>query len=91
VAADMMEDERTVRLVLPNTEVWTLRSNTPTIALEDSVFLADERGPQASSQVVLGGGLEQELEARVVWTIEWAAAPGELPPPPDPGDDADEA
>ena len=85
VTADMMEDERTVRLVLPNTEVWTLRSNTPTIALEDSVFLADERGPQASFQVVLGGGLEQEREARMVWTIERAAAAGEMPPPPDAG------
>jgi len=35
--------------------------------------------------------LEQELEARVVWTVERAAAPGEMPPPPDAGVDADEA
>jgi uncharacterized heparinase superfamily protein len=91
VTADMVEDERTVRMVLPNTEVWTLRSNAPTLALEDSVFLADDRGPQATFQVVLGGGLEQEREARVVWTIERAAAPGEMPPPPDTGGDADEA
>jgi uncharacterized heparinase superfamily protein len=86
VTAGMEEDERSVRLVLPNDEVWTLRANTPTIALEESVFLADERGPHASAQVVLAGGLEAEREARVVWTIERAPAPGEAPPPDADGD-----
>jgi len=79
VTAEMGEDKRSVRLVLANDEVWTLRANTPTIALEDSVFLADERGPHRSFQVVLAGGLEAEREARVVWTLE--RAPDEAPPP----------
>ena len=44
--------------MLPNRESWTLTANTPTIALEESVFLADERGPRGSQQIVLQGGLE---------------------------------
>jgi uncharacterized heparinase superfamily protein len=73
--------------VIPNGEAWTLSANTPTIALEESVFLADERGPRRSVQVALSGGLEEEREMRIVWTIERTAAPGEvsLPEPEDGG------
>ena len=83
VIAQMAEDERSVTLILPNRESWTVTANTPTIALEESVFLADERGPRGSQQIVLQGGLEQEREMQIVWTIERAAAPGEasLPEP----------
>ena len=38
-------------LVLPNRESWTVTANTPTIALEESVFLADERGPRGAEQI----------------------------------------
>jgi uncharacterized heparinase superfamily protein len=77
VSAEMAEDEKSVRLVLPNREAWTLTANTPTVALEESVFLADERGPRASFQIVLQGGLEEEREIEIAWTIERTAAPGE--------------
>jgi uncharacterized heparinase superfamily protein len=77
VSAEMAEDEKSVRLVLPNREAWTLTANTPTVALEDSVFLADERGPRASFQIVLQGGLEEEREIEIAWAIERTAAPGE--------------
>ena len=85
VSAKMAEDERRVILVLPNREAWTITANTPTIALEKSVFLADERGPRRSVQVMLQGGLEEEREMHVVWSIERTAAPGEatLPVPGD--------
>jgi uncharacterized heparinase superfamily protein len=82
----MAEDEKSVRLVLPNREAWTLTANTPTVALEESVFLADERGPRGSFQVVLQGGLEEEREIQIAWTIERTAAPGEAVPQT--GDDA---
>jgi len=80
VSAKMAEDERRVILVLPNREAWTIIANTPTIALEKSVFLADERGPRRSVQVMLQGGLEEEREMHVVWSIERTAAPGEAAP-----------
>jgi uncharacterized heparinase superfamily protein len=77
VSAAMAEDGRGVTLVLPNREAWTITANTPTVALEESVFLADERGPRGSLQVVLQGGLEEEREMQIEWTIERTAAPGE--------------
>ena len=77
VVAQMAEDERSVTLMLPNRETWTITANTPTVTIEESVFLADERGPRGSQQIVLQGGLEQEREMQIVWTIERAAAPGE--------------
>ena len=85
VSAEMAEDERSVRLVIPNGEAWTLSANTPTIALEESVFLADERGPRRSAQIALAGGLEEEKEVRIVWTIERTTAAGEASAP-EPGD-----
>jgi uncharacterized heparinase superfamily protein len=77
VRAEMAPDERSVTLVLPNREGWTLTANTPTVALEESVLLADERGPRRSLQIVLTGGLEEEREVRILWTLERTAAPGE--------------
>jgi uncharacterized heparinase superfamily protein len=77
VSAQLAQDERSVTLVLPNREAWTITANTPTIALEESVFLADERGPRRSAQVVLQGGLEEEREMQITWSIERIAAPGE--------------
>jgi uncharacterized heparinase superfamily protein len=83
VSARMAEGERSVALVLPNREAWALTANTPTIRLEESVFLADERGPRPSTQIILQGGLEEEREIHIVWSIERAAAQGEasLPDP----------
>ncbi len=85
ISALLAPDERSVLLVLPNREAWTLSANTPTIAVEESVFLADERGPRGSLQIVLAGGLEAEREVRILWTIERTAGPGEasLPEPSD--------
>jgi uncharacterized heparinase superfamily protein len=76
VSAAAAEDERSVVLQLPNRESWVLTADTPTIAVEESVFLADERGPRRSLQVVLAGGLEEEKEAVVHWRLE-RTAPGE--------------
>lgn len=77
VHAEMTPDERSVTLVLANGEGWTMTANTPTIAIEESVLLADERGPRRSLQIVLTGGLEEEREVRILWTLERTAAPGE--------------
>jgi uncharacterized heparinase superfamily protein len=85
VSAKMSEDERSVTLILPNREAWTIAASTPTIALEESVFLADERGPRRSVQVILQGGLEEEREINIAWSIERTAAPGgaNMPAPSD--------
>jgi uncharacterized heparinase superfamily protein len=76
VSARAAPDGRSVLLVLPNREAWKISSNAPSIALEDSVFLADERGPQQSFQVVLGGAMGEDKEVRIVWAIEQTAEAG---------------
>lgn len=83
VKAALNEDERSVTLLLPNREAWVLSANTPIVAVEESVFLADERGPRRSLQVVLTGGMEEERDIRIQWNLERIAEPGEgaLPVP----------
>ncbi|MGA7544719.1 MAG: heparinase II/III family protein [Methyloceanibacter sp.] len=85
VTAQTSADGRSVALVLPNRETWTLSSNAPSVMVEDSVFLADARGPRQSSQVVLAGALA--LDVRVVWTLEAGAKLG-APSPIEPDDAA---
>src|SRR5262249_61771489 len=86
VGARLAGGERGVALVLPNREAWAVTANTPAIRLEESVFLADERGPRPSTQIILQGGLEEEREIHIVWSIERAAAQGEasFPDPTEP-------
>ena len=92
ISAELAPDERSILLVLPNREGWTLSANTPTITVEESVFLADELGPRGSLQIVLAGGLEEEREVRILWTIERTAGPGEVSlPEPSDAPEADEA
>ena len=79
---------RSVTLTLPNREMWTLQTDAPAIVVEDSVFLADERGPQQSAQVVLAGALGADVH--VIWRLERApkGTPGS-PVEPDEAPDAD--
>jgi uncharacterized heparinase superfamily protein len=90
VTAALSEDERSAVLVLPNRESWVLQADSTLIAVEESVFLADERGPRRSMQVVLSGGLEEETELSVAWRLERVSAPDE-PDRPDPDDGEPEA
>jgi uncharacterized heparinase superfamily protein len=76
VSARAEPDGMSVSLMLPNREVWTLSSNAPTTEIQDSVFLADARGPQQSLQVVLSGLMADENELRIVWRLERTAEPG---------------
>ena len=76
VSARAEPDDKGVSLMLPNREVWTLSSNTPTTEIQDSVFLADARGPQQSLQVVLSGPMVDESELRIVWRLERTAESG---------------
>ncbi len=88
VSPQAAPDGRSVALVLPNRETWMLSSNAPSVTLEDSAFLADERGPQQSTQVVLAGALGADVH--VVWTLERASKSGG-PGPIDPDDTQDAA
>lgn len=70
VRASLADDGQSALLVLKNGETWKISSNAPETKIEESFFIADARGPQASSQVVLSGFMGEATEARVVWNIE---------------------
>jgi uncharacterized heparinase superfamily protein len=61
-------------LTLKNGETWKISSNAPETKIEESFFLADARGPQATSQIVLSGFMGEASEARIVWNIERVSA-----------------
>ncbi len=70
VTAQLAPNGGGVNLLLKNGEAWRISSNAPETAIEDSFFLADARGPQRSSQVVLSGAMGEAYEVRIVWNIE---------------------
>jgi uncharacterized heparinase superfamily protein len=76
VRAEMAADGQSALLKLKNGEAWKISSNAPETRIEESVFLADARGPQPTSQVVLGGVMGEASEVRVVWNIERMAEGG---------------
>jgi uncharacterized heparinase superfamily protein len=76
VRAELASDGQTVELTLKNGEVWRITSNAPETSVEQSFFLADARGPQPTSQVVLGGMMGEATEVRIVWNIERKGATG---------------
>ncbi len=88
VKAALSEDGRSVNLLLRNGETWRITSNAPETAIEESYFLADARGPQPTSQVVLGGVMGEAYEVRIVWNIEQVGANGAPHPLIDPNDAA---
>ena len=72
VSARPSPDGQSVLLFLHG-GAWRLSANAPEIALEETIFLADERGPRQSTQIVLSGIMGEQKELRVAWTIELVA------------------
>ena len=70
VRVELGADGQSALLKLKNGESWKISSNAPETKIEESFFLADARGPQATSQVVLGGMMGEASEVRIVWNIE---------------------
>jgi uncharacterized heparinase superfamily protein len=70
VRAELAADGKGAMLTLRNGETWKISSNAPETRIEESYFLADARGPQAASQVVLTGMMGEATEVRIVWNIE---------------------
>jgi uncharacterized heparinase superfamily protein len=87
VKAQVTGDGSTVTLILRNGETWRISSNAEETAIEESVLLADPRGPQPTSQVVLSGMMGESKEVRTVWNIERTGdeAAHPLVDPNDPG------
>ena len=87
VKAQMMGDGKSATLILRNGETWRLSANAEEMSVEESVLLADPRGPQMTSQVVLSGMMGEAHEVRIVWNLEKTGeetAPHPLIDPNDP-------
>ena len=70
VKAQTMGDGMSAVLVLRNGETWRLTANAEEMSIEESVLLADPRGPQVTSQIVLSGMMGEAREVRIVWNLE---------------------
>ncbi len=70
VKAQITGDGSAVTLILRNGETWRISSNAEETTVEESTLLADQRGPQPTSQVVLSGMMGEAREVRIVWNIE---------------------
>ncbi|HXG78861.1 MAG TPA: heparinase II/III family protein [Methyloceanibacter sp.] len=91
VKAELEGGGASALLTLPNGEKWRIGSNAPETRIEESFYLADARGPQASSQVVLGGMMGEAFEVRIVWNIERVTDGAGGHPLVDPNDTAPDA
>ena len=74
VSAELSNDKRTALLTLPNHVGWQLTSKSEPLAIEESVFLADNRGPRRAEQVVLYSTLGLATEKQIDWVLEKSAA-----------------
>ena len=70
VKAQLMGDGMSALLVLRNGETWRLSANAEEMRIEESVLLADPRGPQVTSQIVLSGMMGEARDVRIVWNLE---------------------
>ncbi len=70
VKAQAMGDGMSAVLVLRNGETWRLTANAEELSIAESVLLADPRGPQVTSQIVLSGIMGEAREVRIVWNLE---------------------
>ena len=86
VKAQMMGDGKSATLILRNGETWRLSANAEEMSVEESVLLADPRGPQMTSQVVLSGMMGEAHEVRIVWNLEKTGEETALHPLIDPND-----
>ena len=81
VRAQLSQDGRTALMALPNHEGWQLASDDALITVEESVYLADTKGPRKSLQVVLNRTLDDGT-TEIGWTLERSAtkilAPSDL-------------
>jgi uncharacterized heparinase superfamily protein len=77
VRASVSADGRNAVLTLGNGETWKISSDAPETKIEESFFLADARGPQPASQVVLSGFMGETTDVRITWTITRIAANSE--------------
>lgn len=72
---EISRDGRSVLISLPDHDGWRMAVNGGSIEIEESVFLADVKGPRRSLQIVVSGSMSGANEHSVDWSLERVAAP----------------
>lgn len=76
IKSELAPDQRTAFLTLPNGEKWRFSSRSGALTLEESVYLADNRGPRRTMQIVIYGQLGEAPEIKTNWILERGGADG---------------
>ncbi len=66
----MSDDGISSLISLPSHESWRLSSKQGAVMIEESVFLADVKGPRRTFQVVINGSMGGASEISVNWRLE---------------------
>ncbi len=77
--AEVSQDGQSVLISLSDHEGWRLSSKEGTVLIEESVFLADVKGPRRSSQIVIHGSMGAANEVKVNWSLEHISQAGGKP------------
>jgi uncharacterized heparinase superfamily protein len=67
---ELSSDAANATISLPNDERWQLTSRQCRLSIEESVFLADVKGPRSAIQIVIHGSMENSTDTSVSWSVE---------------------
>lgn len=70
IAFDSTLDQRSVRLQLPDGQVWAIQAGGENIGIEESVYLGRPGKPAATRQAVITGSTTEGDGRQVNWTIK---------------------
>ncbi len=73
--AELSQDRRTALISLPHNDGWTLALRDGVLSLDESVYLADAKGPRRTSQIVIYGIMGNASDVTIAWTLERTAQP----------------
>lgn len=85
--AELSQDRRTAIISLPDQDGWALSLPHGILSLDESVFLADPKGPRRTSQIVIYGFMGNASEVSVDWTLERLTQPEDEAEPEGEDDD----
>ena len=70
------EDGQSALITLPDDEIWRLAAGQGVVKIEESVFLADVKGPRRTSQIVIHGAMGGASDISLRWSLKCIAAGG---------------
>ncbi|MDA7946362.1 MAG: heparinase II/III family protein [Hyphomicrobiaceae bacterium] len=73
--AELSQDRRTAIIGLPDQDGWALSLAQGILSLDESVYLADAKGPRRTSQIVIYGFMGNAGEVSIGWTLERLTEP----------------